>query len=120
MYLQQITVHLDKILMQVLMIIINGFFISITKLQVVNPNSNPSSNSITGCSQISYSGAIGGVNGNIGSTSDFYLVELNSAPPQNWGLYFAGWDRSTSASSSGVSIHHPSGDIKKYLHILQV
>ncbi len=78
-----------------------------------NPNSNPSSNSITGCSQISYSGAIGGVNGNIGSTSDFYLVELNSPPPQNWGLYYAGWDRSTSPSSSGVSIHHPSGDIKK-------
>ena len=65
-----------------------------------NPNSNPTSNSITGCSQISYSGAIGGVNGNIGSTSDFYLVELNTAPPQNWGLYFAGWDRSTSASNS--------------------
>ena len=35
MFLQQITVRLDKILMQVLMIIINGFFISTTKLQVV-------------------------------------------------------------------------------------
>ena len=78
-----------------------------------NPSSSPNSNTISGCSQISYSGAVGGVNGNIGGTSDFYLVELNASPPPSYGLYSAGWDRSTSASSSGVSIHHPSGDIKK-------
>lgn len=78
-----------------------------------NPSVQPNANTMTGCNLISYSGAIGGINGNIGSTSDFYLVELNTSPPPSYGLYFAGWDRATSASSSGVSIHHPSGDIKK-------
>ena len=78
-----------------------------------NPSSQPNSNTVTGCSVVSYSGANGGVNGNIGSTSDFWLTELNTAPPPSYGLYYAGWDRSSSGSSSGVSIHHPAGDIKK-------
>ena len=78
-----------------------------------NPSSQPNSNTVTGCSVVSHSGAIGGVNGNIGSTSDFWLTELNTAPPPSYGLYYAGWDRSSSGSSSGVSIHHPAGDIKK-------
>lgn len=45
--------------------------------------------------------------------SDFYLVELNSAIPTAYNAYFAGWDRSNTAATSGVSIHHPAGSAKK-------
>ncbi len=47
------------------------------------------------------------------TTSDFTLVELNSAPNPAWGVTYAGWDRSTTAPASAVCIHHPSGDVKK-------
>lgn len=45
--------------------------------------------------------------------SDFYLVELNSSPPANYNVYYAGWDRSNTAATSGVTIHHPDGGAKK-------
>lgn len=45
--------------------------------------------------------------------SDFVLIELNSAIPQSYGAYYAGWNRGASASSSGVGIHHPAGHEKK-------
>ena len=45
--------------------------------------------------------------------SDFALVELSTDIPASYDPYFAGWSRSTSASGSGVGIHHPSGDEKK-------
>jgi hypothetical protein len=53
--------------------------------------------------------AIGPLNGG----SDFQLLTLNSNPAASWNPYFNGWNRNTSASSAGVSIHHPSGDAKK-------
>lgn len=45
--------------------------------------------------------------------SDFCLVQLNSTIPTTHNVYYYGWDRSTSASSSGVGIHHPSADVMK-------
>ncbi|MDA9898044.1 T9SS type A sorting domain-containing protein [Flavobacteriales bacterium] len=74
-----------------------------------NPSTNPSSNTISGGSFVSRSSN----NGNWSGTSDFYLLELNSNLPFDYGLFAAGWDRNTSPSASGVGIHHPSGDIKK-------
>lgn len=48
------------------------------------------------------------------STSDFTLVELNSAPNPAWGITHAGWNRDTSTNAtSACCIHHPSGDSKK-------
>lgn len=47
------------------------------------------------------------------SASDFTLFELSSTPPANYGVYYAGWNRSNIAPTSGASIHHPSGDLKK-------
>jgi PKD repeat protein len=70
-----------------------------------NPASEPTSNSITGCT-FKASGGNGGATG-----SDFYLVRLNTQPAFN--PYYNGWDRNNTASTSGVSIHHPAGDIKK-------
>lgn len=43
---------------------------------------------------------------------DFCLIELNQAPPTNFHVYYAGWDRSGTAPGDGVGIHHPNGDGK--------
>src|SRR5690606_10985800 len=45
--------------------------------------------------------------------SDVALLQLNSTPPAGYNVYYSGWDRSGTASTSNVGIHHPSGDIKK-------
>lgn len=45
--------------------------------------------------------------------SDFRLLRLHTTPPAHWKPYWNGWDRSNDGSSSGVSIHHPAGDVKK-------
>lgn len=45
--------------------------------------------------------------------SDVALLQLSSAPPSNYGVYYSGWDRSGTAPTSSTCIHHPSGDIKK-------
>lgn len=45
--------------------------------------------------------------------SDFSLLELSSAIPTSYNVYFAGWDRRNITSNSGVGIHHPWGDVKK-------
>lgn len=48
------------------------------------------------------------------SSSDFILVELNSAPDPAWGIYYNGWDHSDELTvTQGTGIHHPSSDIKK-------
>ncbi|MCF6241914.1 MAG: T9SS type A sorting domain-containing protein [Bacteroidales bacterium] len=44
---------------------------------------------------------------------DFTLLKLSTSPPVEYGVYFSGWNRSTTAASNTVTIHHPSGDIKK-------
>lgn len=50
--------------------------------------------------------------------TDFCLVEItgglvNASVPLTYNPYFAGWDHSNTPPSTSVSIHHPSGDIKK-------
>ncbi|RLD60270.1 MAG: hypothetical protein DRJ05_04980 [Bacteroidetes bacterium] len=60
---------------------------------------------ITGASKIANADANNG--------SDFYLVELNDDIPEYVNPYFNGWSASGDISSSGVTIHHPEGDIKK-------
>ncbi len=44
---------------------------------------------------------------------DFTLLKLSASPPVDYGVYFSGWNRSTAPASNTVTIHHPSGDIKK-------
>ena len=85
-----------------------------------NPASDPASAqpgntstpfTVEGCTDIAHSNDGGGTSG-----SDFRLVNitnLSSSNIQSWGLYFNGWNANTTAASSGVGIHHPSGDIKK-------
>jgi len=45
--------------------------------------------------------------------SDYLLLELNDDLDESRTPYFAGWDANNVASTSGVGVHHPSGDPKK-------
>jgi hypothetical protein len=63
--------------------------------------------SLTGAVKLASSSA----QGNNGS--DFYLVTLNNQVPADYTPFYAGWDISGELSTSGVSIHHPGGDVKK-------
>ena len=63
---------------------------------------------ITGGTRRAHSNDGGGNSG-----SDYMLMELSSQIPNSYGAYYNGWNKSTAASPSGVSIHHPAGDIKK-------
>lgn len=45
--------------------------------------------------------------------SDLLLLELSEVPPQEYNVYYNGWNRSDDSSSHSVAIHHPRGDIKK-------
>ncbi len=46
------------------------------------------------------------------SNVDFTLVELSSTPPDTYGVYWAGWDKSGVTPSGSVGIHHPGVDEK--------
>lgn len=45
--------------------------------------------------------------------SDFCLLELNDAIPEEFNVYMSGWSINNNVSNNGVSIHHPAGDVKK-------
>lgn len=45
--------------------------------------------------------------------SDGTLLLLNENIPSDWDVYYNGWDASGIAATSGVSIHHPNGMVKK-------
>ncbi|MDR0683347.1 MAG: PKD domain-containing protein [Dysgonamonadaceae bacterium] len=49
----------------------------------------------------------------IRSGSDGALLRLNDPIPQDYEVYFNGWDRRNIAATGGVGIHHPAGDVKK-------
>jgi lysyl endopeptidase len=69
---------------------------------------NLAGQSMTGCVKRADSDQGGS---NLGS--DFFLMELNNAIPASYNAYLNGWNANTAASTGGVSIHHPAGDIKK-------
>lgn len=53
-------------------------------------------------------------NDNGGDTgSDFLLIEMEDPIPDNFAAYYNGWSALNSASTGGVSIHHPAGSEKK-------
>jgi PKD repeat protein len=67
-----------------------------------NPTSSPTYNSVSGSTLKARSAG-----------SDFCLVQMNSTPPTSYNVYYAGWDHSGTPPTSGMSIHHPDGDITK-------
>lgn len=48
--------------------------------------------------------------------SDFALIELSSAPPANYNVFYSGWSAEGDTPFSGTGIHHPKGDVKKISH----
>jgi lysyl endopeptidase len=76
------------------------------------------SHSVTGCVKLANSNDGGGNSG-----SDFLLVQMGTLATEaatiakikgpNYKAFWNGWDATTTASTGGVSIHHPAGDIKK-------
>ncbi len=44
---------------------------------------------------------------------DFTLLELSETPPDEYGVFYAGWDASETPSEISVSLHHPKGDPMK-------
>ena len=68
-----------------------------------SPTANgPTNQSVSGASVLENSTA-----------SDVALLQLNTAPPAAYNVYYSGWDASGAAPSGTTCIHHPSGDIKK-------
>ncbi len=72
-----------------------------------NPLTEPQLFSLTGATKV----ASGGHRGNDGS--DFFLLVLKQPVPSSYHPFFNGWTLTNSPGSSGVTIHHPEGDIKK-------
>src|SRR5439155_17440587 len=50
------------------------------------------------------------------ASSDFTLLQMSSAPPQSFNVYYSGWSHSASPATETFVIHHPSGDVKKISH----
>ncbi|MDR1983320.1 MAG: trypsin-like peptidase domain-containing protein [Prevotellaceae bacterium] len=50
------------------------------------------------------------------AATDFALLELSTIPPADFGLFYAGWDRTTFPATSATGIHHPRGDAMKISH----
>ncbi len=70
-----------------------------------NPISEPASNTLTGSQLLSEV--------SLSEGSDFKLLLLQNNVPPTFNPYFNGWSILDESSPSGVTIHHPGGDIKK-------
>ena len=70
-----------------------------------NLSIEPKSKTIVGAQMMVYINVNGG--------SDGALLRLNNNIPDNYNVYYNGWDRTNSPASNGVCIHHPKGDVKK-------
>lgn len=69
-----------------------------------NPTAYPDPLSMTGGTRLAHANTIG---------SDFMLVRISDEIPSNYQPYFNGWSAENLGSPSGVTIHHPAGDLKK-------
>jgi hypothetical protein len=66
-------------------------------------NNGPTNQTVSGAELLSNS-----------SSSDFGLLLLDETPPENYDVFFAGWDGTDAENvQSATGIHHPSGDLKK-------
>jgi hypothetical protein len=44
---------------------------------------------------------------------DYRLIRITESIPASYGVYYLGWNRSTSPGGNTITIHHPEGDVKK-------
>ncbi len=82
------------------------FFFNFESKDCEQPLFEPELNTLSGASLLANS-PFGTNNG-----SDFKLLLLKDSIPSEYRPYFNGWDRTGEASTSGVTIHHPQGDLK--------
>lgn len=68
-----------------------------------NPTTEPVAQSVQGCEYRSGR-----------EESDFLLIELDEAIPNNFDVRYHGWDRSENEPDTAIMLHHPLGDIMKY------
>jgi subtilisin-like proprotein convertase family protein len=47
------------------------------------------------------------------ATSDFTLIEMDNAPPEEYGAYFIGWSRDPNPALNTSVISYPRGDVRK-------
>lgn len=81
------------------------FYFNYESSGCTTPTTEPSYNSMTGCSLKA--------GGNISGGSDFVLLQLNQSVPTSYNPFMNGWNRNNAVTGPGASIHHPSGSIKK-------
>ncbi len=81
------------------------FYFNYESSTCTTPSTEPSSNSMTGCTLKA--------SADINSGSDFILLQLNQTVPTSYNPYMNGWDRNNSVTGPGAGIHHPAGSIKK-------
>ncbi len=79
--------------------------------RVCNDTVLPAANSISGATLLATGDTL--ENERDADSLDFALLELSVAPPDSFLPYFAGWYRGTEPAEHTVTIHHPSGDVKK-------
>ena len=96
------------------------FYFKYESPDCTNPTSEGTldDNYITGCVRIANSQDNGGASG-----SDFLLLQLgtlanealiiNTLKSPGFNAYWNGWDATNTVTTSGATIHHPMGDIKK-------
>ena len=66
-------------------------------------NTGPTNQSVSGAELLVSSGA-----------SDFGLLLLDETPPEDYNVFYAGWDGTDAETvQNATCIHHPSGDLKK-------
>ncbi len=82
------------------------FYFNFESENCTQPVFEPESNTISGSKLLSKSQS-GTNNG-----SDFKLLLLDENLPAEYKPYYNGWDRKGITSPSGVTIHHPQGDVK--------
>jgi hypothetical protein len=66
---------------------------------------SPYTKTLTGATLIATNPVSGG--------SDGTLLKINEPIPDDWDIYYNGWDAREEAVTSGVGIHHPNGYVKK-------
>ncbi|MDP2423658.1 MAG: PKD domain-containing protein [Bacteroidales bacterium] len=84
------------------------FYFNYESETCLDPAINPPEKSMTGAILKANTGE-----GNDNMGSDFSLLLLNQHIPTEYQPYYNGWSRVNAPAQSGVSIHHPAGEIKK-------
>lgn len=71
------------------------------------------SQSVSGSTLLENTNTPGPGNSTNSMDTDMALLLLDETPPEDYNVFYSGWDWSGLAPGTAVGIHHPSGDVKK-------